>query len=120
MKNNRETGRLGEDYAVEYLVKGGYRIITRNFNTRFGELDIIALEGNKLLFIEVKTRRSTTYGYPREAVSYQKQYKIKNMASFYLQGTGQIDRQIRFDIVEVFIDKNYNLLSVNHLENAFF
>lgn len=119
MKNNRETGRLGEDYAVDYLIKKGCHIITRNFNTRFGELDIIALEGNSLLFIEVKTRRSTSYGYPREAVNYQKQDKIKSIASFYLQGTRQIDRQIRFDILEVFIDKDYNLLSVTHLENAF-
>lgn len=119
MLNNKETGRLGEDIARIHLLKKGYSILETNYNTRYGELDIIASDGGTLAFIEVKTRRSTTYGYPREAVNWHKQLKIKHMAEFYILRKKLSNTSMRFDVVEVLLDKDNNPKDVSIIKNAF-
>ena len=84
MLNNRELGKLGEYYADKYISQNGYSILERNYRTKQGEIDIIAKDGNYLAFIEVKTRKSTKFGFPREAVDYYKQNKIRSIAQIYL------------------------------------
>lgn len=119
MLNNKETGRLGENIARMFLLENGYSILESNYNTKFGEIDIIAMDGKTVVFIEVKTRRGVNYGYPREAVDKYKQLKIKNMAEYYILVKKLANVPVRFDIIEVFLDKDNNAKSVNILKNAF-
>ncbi len=94
-------GKLGEDFACRELERRGYAIVARGYRTRVGELDIVAHDGDTLVFVEVKTRRSADYGLPREAVSAWKQRKVWLMALDFLMRTGWHNRPCRFDVVEV-------------------
>lgn len=116
MKDNIQKGRIGERLAQEYLRKGQYKILESNFRNRIGEIDIIASKKGKLIFIEVKSRKSLIYGLPYEAVNYRKQRKIINTSMSYIQYKGLRDRQIRYDIIEVYLT---NPPKINHIKNAF-
>jgi putative endonuclease len=96
-------GEKGEGLAVKYLKKKGYKIITQNYKTRIGEIDIIAREGDTLVFVEVKTRESIAYGKPFEAVDYFKKRKIANVALLYLKKLKEIP-PCRFDVVSIYFD----------------
>lgn len=119
MLNNKETGKLGEHIARTFLLEKGYSILETNYNTRYGEIDIIAKDGRTVAFVEVKTRRSVSFGYPREAVDRYKQSKIKNMAEFYILRKKLFNIPMRFDIIEVFLDEDNNAKAVSILKNAF-
>jgi putative endonuclease len=99
---NYEFGKAGEQIAVDYLVNTGFTILDRNFRSgRYGELDIIATENEYICFIEVKTRTSSAFGTPAEAVGLSKRHKIRALAWIYLKQKGMGERCMRFDIVEV-------------------
>ena len=83
--NNIEFGKLGEEKAIEFLKKNGYKILERNYKTKIGEIDIIAIKKKKIIFIEVKTRSSYNFGRPEEAVNEKKLRKIESVAQIYLQ-----------------------------------
>lgn len=114
MNSKQETGKIGEEIAKNYLERKGYKIIERNFRCRQGEIDIIAMYSGKLIFVEVKTRRSEKYGNPAEAVNGVKQKHMINAARYYLYKTGQENKFIRFDVVEVKLKDGYYI--VNHIE----
>ena len=114
MYKRQEIGKLGEKLATKYLEQLGYKIIERNFRCRQGEIDIIAMYSGKLIFVEVKTRRSEKYGNPAEAVNGVKQKHMINAARYYLYKTGQENKFIRFDVVEVKLKDGYYI--VNHIE----
>ena len=122
-KNTRAIGTEGEQRAVEFLIENGYTILKINYRVgRIGEIDIIAREGEYICFIEVKTRKSYSFGIPSESVTFKKQEKIKLLASIYLTNTGNIDERIRFDIVEILMKNNNgtNQINViNLIKNAF-
>lgn len=108
-------GRLGEQSASKYLAKKKYKIIEKNFTTKVGEVDLIALYGDLLVFIEVKTRSSTAYGNPAEAVDYNKQRKYVLLAEQYVfMHPEHNKRSIRFDVVEILNEQ------INHIEGAFY
>lgn len=108
-------GRLGEQSASKYLTKKKYKIIEKNFTTKVGEVDLIALYGDLLVFIEVKTRSSTVYGNPAEAVDYNKQRKYVLLAQQYVfMHPEHNKRSIRFDVVEILNEQ------INHIEGAFY
>ncbi len=94
-------GDKGEVLAVKLLKKKGYKIIKRNYKTSIGEIDIIAKDGETLVFIEVKTRESIEYGFPFEAVNTAKKRKIAGVAMLYLKKLKQIP-PCRFDIVSIY------------------
>jgi putative endonuclease len=96
-------GKRGEGLAVACLEKAGYRIIERNYRCLLGEIDIVAEEGDCLVFIEVKSRRSGAYGVPQLAVGYRKQRKISMVALKYIQEKQMHGRNARFDVVAVTI-----------------
>ncbi len=81
--NNLILGKNGEDLAIAYLKNSGYRIIERNFRIRGGEIDVIALDGEILVYIEVKTRTSHQFGLPEESVGYHKIKFLERAAKFY-------------------------------------
>ncbi len=114
----KELGKHGEERAARYLQNKGYKIITRNYYTRYGELDIVCKKKQEIIFVEVKTRKSVSYGTPEEAVTYKKMQKIKKAAMIYLNEGQQAFRGIRFDVITIFIDDMSKEI-INHIENAF-
>jgi putative endonuclease len=110
-------GVWGEDQAVSFLRRHGFKIVTRNMRTPVGEVDIVARNRHYLLFVEVKTRRSLVCGSPAEAVGAHKQRQIVRAAQWYLlQGHGR-GLQPRFDVISVLA--NTHPPKVDHIENAF-
>jgi len=113
--NNKEKGSLGEQIACNYLIKNNFHILEKNYRTKIGEIDLIALKGNKISFIEVKSRNSIKYGYPCEAVNYKKQRKIISTATQYIKYKNINNMNLAFDVIEVYLRNN----DINHIENAF-
>ncbi|HCF49591.1 MAG TPA: YraN family protein [Syntrophomonas sp.] len=109
-------GKMGEDLAVKYLEKKGYCIVERNYRTPYGEVDIICSDRGELVFVEVKTRRCTSYGSPEEAVTRRKKEHIKKTALCYLAGLNRPCRNIRFDVIAILIESSP---AINHIQNAF-
>ena len=97
----KRTGKKGEDLAAAYLAETGYRIIERNYRCFFGEIDIVAWEGETLVFAEVKSRRTEAYGAPQLAVGREKQDKISRIALHYLSERQLRSHPARFDVVAV-------------------
>ena len=96
-----KTGKEGEAIAAGFLKKNGYRIVETNYRCPIGEIDIIASEKDELVFVEVKARKSSSLGYPEQAVGIQKQKKISKLALWYLQEKKMNDTKARFDVVAV-------------------
>jgi len=111
-------GRQGEEAASELLESKGLRIVARRFRLRLGEIDLVAEQGDLVIFVEVKTRRNTRYGAPAEAVTAVKQRRIATVALAFLSRTGRLERRVRFDVVEVFADE-HGIHRVHHIEDAF-
>jgi putative endonuclease len=95
-----QLGIDGEDLATRHLVGAGFTIVTRNWRCPAGEVDIIALDGPDLVIVEVKTRTSTTYGDPVEAVTHRKQQKLRELASLWLRENPHRG-EVRFDVITV-------------------
>jgi putative endonuclease len=115
-------GRLGEDLALEHLERLGYRLVDRNYRTRFGELDLIVSDEATIVFVEVKARRvSASAGSAVEAVPPRKQRQVRGMAAAWLveRTDRPRSRDLRFDVVAVTVDDAGALLRLDHLEAAF-
>lgn len=115
MTRKREVGDFGEEITSKYLEKNGYRILDRNYSKPFGEIDIIAIKGDVISFVEVKTRKSDDFAYAAEAVDYYKQERIKRASQAFLMERNLTDFLISFDISEVYLDTR----KINYIENAF-
>lgn len=112
-------GKLGEEAATEYLLQQGYRIMERNFRCTLGELDIIAEDGDYLVFIEVRSRHGVSFGLPQETVNWAKQRKLKQLASFYLKIKNSWKRKCRFDVLGVIFDQQTKVKSIELIKDAF-
>lgn len=100
--NKRQLGEQYETMAVQYLTKAGYRVLERNFRCRTGEIDIIAKDGEYLVFVEVKYRSGRTCGSPLEAVDHKKQQTIIRVAQYYMMKHGYATQtNCRFDVVAI-------------------
>lgn len=99
--NTRIVGKQGEDLAVKYLKKHKYKIIERNFSCKFGEIDVVAMDGKYVVFVEVKSRSDDSFGMPREAVNWRKQQKIVQSANYWLYKNDRIGLPVRFDVIEI-------------------
>lgn len=109
----------GENYAAKYLKQKGYKILNRNFNVKFAEVDIIAQKGEILAFVEVKQRKTTSFGLPREAVGPEKQKKIRKAASLYMVKF-KPKLQPRFDVIEIYGKcDGKEKPRIEHIKNAF-
>ena len=109
-------GRKGEDLAADLCREKKYRIIETNYRTPFGEIDIIAKDGDVIVFIEVKTRSGDGFGAPFEAVTYRKRQKIKKVAMGYLKRFRE-EVPCRFDVISISGKNGRN--SVEHIRDAF-
>lgn len=107
MAPKRETskvGKLAENFAVVFLSQKGYKIIDRNFRSRFGEIDIIAVKNSKLVFVEVKARWNSKFGSPVEAVTPQKIWKISKTGEYYSLLHPESPKGLRIEVVSLEIE----------------
>jgi putative endonuclease len=114
---NIRRGKEGEELALKFLKKNGYRIVERNYRCRYGEIDIIARDGAVLVFVEVKARASGAFGLPAESVDARKQRHIINASTEYLAKNGLTDTPARFDVVS--IEMGGGDASMELIRNAF-
>jgi putative endonuclease len=110
-------GRRGERAAEKYLRRTGYRIVARNFRAAGAEIDLVAMDGETLVFVEVKTRRSREAGAPEEAVDERKQKRMRRAAEIFAMRYRADDITMRFDIIAV--DASGKRLEIELLRNAF-
>ena len=111
--NKRLIGQRGEDAAIEFLQQQNYTILDRNFYSHFGEIDVVAWDGEYVVFVEVKSRKDTEFGLPRQAVDWRKQRTIVKVAQYWLYKKRRVGVPVRFDVVEILNGK------VNHMVDAF-
>jgi len=113
-------GRRGEELAAEHLERLGFTIVARNHRTRHGELDLVAFDGDVLVFAEVKTRRRGT-GSPWESLHLKKRAQVRRMAAAYLNQVPERPRggTLRFDAIGVILSPSGELEGLEHLEGAF-
>ena len=110
-------GMQGQTAAKQFLTDKGFKIIKENYRLRSSEIDIIAKDGDYVVFVEVKFRKGLSHGLPRESVGSAKQRKIIKAAMHYIQATQEAEQDYRFDVVEI-LEKEGKLYA-NHIENAF-
>ncbi len=113
----RRVGSAGEDLAVRYLQKRGYEVLETNFRFEGAEVDVIAREGSALVFVEVKSRRSKSFGEPEEAVTPRKQRQLRKAAEGYLFKNGIEDVECRFDVLAIYFRDGK--ASIDHIQYAF-
>ena len=112
-------GRRGEALAARYVKRRGMRIVARGKRLRPGELDLVAVDGGTIVFIEVKTRTSTEAGHPVLAVDANKQQRLTRLALAYLKGHGLLEYPARFDVVAITWPEQGSSPEVEYFENAF-
>ncbi len=118
------TGRLGEQYAAAYLCEKGYEILEMNAHAGHGELDVIARMGDRLVFVEVKTRHADRhspqpFGTPADAVNGRKREMLVKTAEEYLRRHDELGACYpRIDVIEVYLDSEHRPSAIEHYENA--
>jgi len=113
----KKTGVAGEDIVSNFLLKNGYKILQKNFKTKFGEIDLIAQKEDKIHFIEVKTRLSNVFAEPYESVNTKKINKIKSLISYYVKMNNFNHNKFSIDVFSVIIDKNNKIKDMKIFEN---
>ena len=111
------TGKTGEGIASGFLTQNGYQILDVNYRCPIGEIDIVAREKGELVFVEVKTRKSSALGYPEQAVGTAKQKKMSQLALWYLRDKKVGDAPVRFDVVAILLLPSGN--DIRLIRNAF-
>lgn len=115
---SRQKGHLYEDYAAQFLEAKGYRILERNYNTKFGEVDLIAIDDQTLVFVEVKYRSSDTYGKGYEFVTPQKLKRLERTIWHYIKAHAcHLPHHYRLDVVSI-DGPDYERATVSHYSNV--
>ncbi len=112
----KRLGKAGEEEAAKFLREKGYRILFRNYRVRLGEIDIICEKDATVIFVEVRSKSSLSYGTGAESVNWQKQTKVRQVAQSFLAQKQWYDRLVRFDVIDVHFTPEPQ---INHIENAF-
>lgn len=112
---NKEIGRIGERAASDYLLAKDYGLIALNYQTRFGEIDLICQDGDCLVFVEVKTKKGLALGTPEEMFTRSKYNKVKRMATVYLNGQEAV---CRIDMVAVILGPGNEVVQITHYPNV--
>lgn len=119
ISEKKSLGDFGEEAACQFLVKNGYKILERNFRARFGEIDIVALEGNVLVFVEVKNFQKNSLVEPLEAVAGPKMKKIFRAGQIYLMKNKISNKNIRFDLVALKHSSDGKILQIELFKKIF-
>ena len=103
MRAKDAVGRYGEDVAAQHVLRAGWQVLDRNWRCREGELDLVGLDGDELVVVEVKTRRSTAYGHPAEAVTRLKLARVRRLAAAWLAAHDLRVASVRVDVIAVLL-----------------
>ncbi len=114
----KELGIHGEKVAEKHLMGLGYRILDRNWRWRKGELDLVAEQGEEIVIVEVKARRSQTYGLPEESITRSKQEKLIQTAYAYLRSANRQDAAWRIDVVAIDMEDDGTVIRLEHIVSA--
>jgi len=114
----RETGALGERLACDFLGKNGYDILETNYRCRDGEIDIIAKQGDTLVFVEVRTKKSRQFGTPEESITPTKMERLRTVAAHYGQNHDNLPTNWRIDVVAIQMDTRGRVSRIELIENA--
>lgn len=117
INNRHHLGITGEQLAQNFLAKKGYRILTTNYRSRYGEIDIVCLDGETVVFVEVKTRSSEKFGTPTEAVTFRKRTRLRQLAQMYLITHNLETYPVRFDVLSLIFSSTR--IEIEHLIGAF-
>ncbi len=117
MIDRREIGAWGEKLAADFLVSRDYEIIDRHFQTRLGEIDLIARQAGQIIFVEVKTRTNNNFGLPEEAIDQRKKMKLIETARWYLARRSGEAENYRIDSIAVEIDRGQKKIRIRHSKN---
>ena len=118
-KLNKEIGDYCENLVKDYLQKNKYHILDCNFRNFLGEIDIICIQDKLLIIVEVKGRYNYNYGLPKESITFSKQKSIIKVANSYIYYKKLFDINIRFDVIEVYLNPQTTLFKINHIKDAF-
>ncbi|MEK7543534.1 MAG: YraN family protein [Patescibacteria group bacterium] len=116
--HKKRLGKIGEDLASEYLLKHQYTLIERNFQKRYGELDIIATKGNTLIFVEVKTRIGRYFGLPEESVTHRKLREVIQTAAYYKLLHPELPESMQIDVIAIELETDETMKAFRHIENV--
>jgi putative endonuclease len=116
-KQRLRLGKLGEDLAVKEIENQGYICLVRNYRCSLGEIDVIARDGDTLVFVEIKTRKGRSLGYAKEAIDRRKKRKLSRVALSYMKAEDCCDARSRFDVVAVTLNGEERKIEV--VKNAF-
>lgn len=122
-KFNRKVGKEGEEVAAKFLENKGYKILERNYYTRFGEIDLVASKNNILTFVEVKLKHGEGFGTPEEMIGNSKLSRVQRMAEFYLMdkpNMAKIYKTYLIDAVCIMVGNGGEVERINHYENLTF
>lgn len=115
--SKQKIGKQGENIAVQFLKKQGYIILDRNFRARPGELDIVAIFADTLIFVEVKTRIGLSFGLPEEAITPRKLREIIKTSQFYKYMHPQLPDAMRIDVIAIVLSETGNAVSLRHIKS---
>ena len=120
MRPSRDTlGKQGEAEAARYLRGIGYRIVATRERILRGDIDLVALDGRTVVFVEVRSRSSTAHGHPAETIGHHKQRRVAQLATAYIRRHRLEDCSVRIDVVTVTFDGPEGPAQVEHFQNAF-
>ncbi len=100
-ERRQSLGKWGESQAAGYLARQGFVLLERNVRTPYGEIDLVVEKEGLVVFVEVKTRRGHTFGYPEESVNLRKQLHLKNSVAYYIQNHPELQRDWRIDVIAI-------------------
>jgi putative endonuclease len=118
MTYQKQIGNKGEQMAADYLQIQGFTLLDMNFNTRYGELDLVMLDSESLVFVEVKTRTSADLMMPEESITYAKFERIYNAGLLWLQAHPDCPDDWRVDVVAILLDRQKNIVDLHHFANV--
>ncbi len=114
----KEIGNRGERLAADYLNQQGYQLLDQKFTAPYGELDLVALESDMVVFVEVKTRTSESFGMPESGITPAKLERIEKAGLVWLQGHPEMPDDWRIDVIAIQIDQHNNILDLQHFINV--
>lgn len=117
--HRKQLGFKGEEAALRYLENNGYRILSRNYSCSLGEIDMVAMDGEVLVFVEVRSRSGTDFGLAQESITSRKQSRLRQLAWYYLKTEGRTGSDCRFDVIAILFDGEGKVEKLEHIENAF-
>ncbi len=112
-------GPRGEALAAQFLASSGYRLVARNVRSTFGEIDLVARDGQTLCFVEIKARRSTRFGWPEESVTPEKQRRLGRLAEWYCKAYRTGNVPVRFDVVSILFSPDGSVGRTRLIKGAF-